>query len=128
MKESERTRLNHSFCAYCEFVILNDYKGGAKYPLDKYCRPSLNNAKHFTHEIWPYAWFSLVHKDICTHRMTYLTQFLIPVLLDPMINKIADERSAKFLLICLQEVWVKVIYDWCTAFCLCLCLCQPRFH
>ena len=40
------------------------------------------------------AWFSLAHKhkhkDIRTRRMAYLTQFSIPGLLNPMINKMAD--------------------------------------
>ena len=40
----------------------------------------------------------------------------------------ADEASAILLLICLDEVWVKVTYDWSTALCLCLCLCRPSFH
>jgi len=46
------------------------------------------------------AWFSLAHKhkhkhkDIRTRRMAYLTQFSIPALLNPMINKMADEASA----------------------------------
>ena len=66
-------------------------------------------------------WFSLAHKhkhkDICTCRMAYLTQFLIPVLLNPMINKMA---CAILLLICSHEVWVKVAYDWSMALYLCL--------
>ena len=67
------------------------------------------------------AWFSLAHKhkhkhkhkqkDIRTRRMAYLTQFSIPALLDPMINKMADEASVILLLICSHEVWVKVTYD-----------------
>ena len=70
------------------------------------------------------AWFSLAHKhkDIRTHRMAYLTKFLIQALLNPMTNKMADE--AILLLICSHEVWVKAVYDWSTA----LYLCQPRFH
>ena len=52
----------------------------------------------------------------------------IPALLNPMINKMADEASAILLLICSHEVWVKVTYDWSTALCLCLCLCRPSFH
>ena len=70
------------------------------------------------------AWFSLAHqhKDIRTHRMAYLTKFLIQALLNPMTNKMADE--AILLLICSPEVWVKAVYDWSTA----LYLCQPRFH
>ena len=60
--------------------------------------------------------------------MAYLTQFPIPALLNPMINKIADEASATLLLICSHKVWVKVTYDWSTALCLCLCLCRPSFH
>ena len=71
------------------------------------------------------AWFSLAHKhkrrDIPTCRMAYLTQFLIPALLNPMVNKMVDASSAILLLICLLEVWVKVAYDWPTAKCLCLC-------
>ena len=63
------------------------------------------------------------HKDIRTRRMAYLTQFSIPALLNPMINKMADEASAILLLLCLHEVWVKVTYDWSTNLCLCLCLC-----
>ena len=62
------------------------------------------------------AWFSLAHnhkhKDIRTRRMAYLTQFSIPALLNPMINKMADEASAILLFKCSHEVWVKVIYDW----------------
>ena len=60
--------------------------------------------------------------------MAYLTHFSIPALLNPMINKMADEASAILLLICSHEVWVKVTYDWSTALCLCLCLCRPPFH
>ena len=60
------------------------------------------------------AWFSLAykhnHKDIRTRRMAYLTQFSIPALLNPMINKMADEASAILLLICSHEVWGKVAY------------------
>ena len=71
------------------------------------------------------VWFSLAHKhehrDIRTSRMAYLTQFLKPALLNPMINKMA---CAILLLICSHEVWVKVAYDWSMA----LCLCRPRFH
>ena len=77
----------------------------------------------------PLAWFSLAHKhkhkDVHTRRMAYLTQFLIPALLNPMINKLADTI---LLLICSHEVWVKVTHDWSTALCLCLCLCRPSFH
>ena len=47
--------------------------------------------------------------------MVYLTQFSIPALLNPMINKMVDEAFAIFLLICSHEVWVKVAYDWSTA-------------
>ena len=47
------------------------------------------------------AWFSLAHKlklkDTRTRRMEYLTQFLIPALLNPMINRIGDETSAILL-------------------------------
>ena len=57
-----------------------------------------------------------------------MTQFSIPALLKPMINKMADEASAILLLICSHEVWVKVTYDWSKALCLCLCLCRLRFH
>ena len=43
------------------------------------------------------AWFSLAHKhkhkDMRKRRMAYLTQFSIPALLNPMINKMADEAS-----------------------------------
>ena len=43
------------------------------------------------------AWFSLAHKhkynNIGTCRMAYLTQFSIPALLNPMINKMADNCS-----------------------------------
>ena len=66
------------------------------------------------------------HKDIRMHRMAYLTQFSILALLNPIINKMADE--AILLLICSHEVWVKETYDWSTALCLCLCLSRPRFH
>ena len=44
--------------------------------------------------------------------MAYLTQFSIPALLNPMINKMADEASPILLFKCSHEVWVKVIYDW----------------
>ena len=80
------------------------------------------------------AWFSLAHKhkynNIGTCRMAYLTQFSIPALLNPMINKMADKAFAILLLICLHEVWVKVTYDWSTALCLhvCLCLFRSSFH
>ena len=47
-------------------------------------------------------------KDIRTRRMAYLTQFSIPALLSPMINKMADEASAILLLTSPHEVWVKV--------------------
>ena len=47
--------------------------------------------------------------------MVYLTQFSIPALLNPMINKMVDEAFAILLLICSHEVWVKVAYDWSTA-------------
>ena len=64
------------------------------------------------------AWFSVVHKhkhkDIRTRKMAYFTQFLIPALLNPMINKMADEASTVSLLICSQEVWVKMTHDWST--------------
>ena len=74
------------------------------------------------------AWFSLVHKhkrrDIPTCRMAYLTQFLTPALLNPMVNKMTDALSAILLLICSHEVWVKVAYDWPMA----LCLCWLCFH
>ena len=46
--------------------------------------------------------------DIHTRRMAYLTQFSIPSLLSPMMNKMADEASAILLLISPHEVWVKV--------------------
>ena len=73
------------------------------------------------------AWFSLPHKhkhkDISTRRMAYLTEFSIPALLNPMINKMTHETSAILLLICSHEVCVKVTYDWSTA----LCLCHPVF-
>ena len=46
------------------------------------------------------------------HRMAYLTQFSILALLNPIINKMADE--AILLLICSHEVWVKETYDWST--------------
>ena len=75
--------------------------------------------------------FSLVHKhkhkDIRPRRIANLTQFSIPGLLNPMINKMADEGSAILLLICSHEVWVKVTYDWSMPLCLCLCLRRPRF-
>ena len=51
--------------------------------------------------------------------MAYLTQFSIPALLNPRINKMADDSSAILLLICSHEVWVKVTYGWFTALCLC---------
>ena len=62
------------------------------------------------------------------YGMAYLTQFSIPALLKPMINKMADEASAILLLICSHDVCVKVAYDWPTALCLCMCLCRPSFH
>ena len=68
------------------------------------------------------------HNNVRTRRMPYLTLFSIPVFLNQMINKMADEASAILLLICLHEVWVKMTYDWSTALSLCLCLCRPRFH
>ena len=50
------------------------------------------------------AWFSLTHKhkhkDERTRRMAFLTQFSIPALLNPMINKMVDEASAILLSIC----------------------------
>ena len=65
------------------------------------------------------AWFSLAHKhkhkdkDIRTRRMAYLTQFSIPDLFNPMINKMADlVRHIAFDMF--AEVWVKVTYDWST--------------
>ena len=61
------------------------------------------------------AWFSPAHehkhKDIRTRRMVFLTQFSMPALLNPMINKMADASSAILLFICSHEVWVKVAYD-----------------
>ena len=42
--------------------------------------------------------------------MAYLTQFSVPTLLNPMINKMADEASAILLLICSHEAWGKVAY------------------
>ena len=60
--------------------------------------------------------------------MACLTQFSISALLNPMINKMADDASAILLLICSHKVWVKVTYDWFTALCSCLCLCRPSFH
>ena len=62
------------------------------------------------------AWFSLAHKpkDIRTH--TYATQFLIPALLNQMINTMAD-----------RAFWyVRMIGP--RPLCLCLCFCWPRFH
>ena len=53
---------------------------------------------------------SVSKKDIRARRMAYLTQFLVPTLLNPMINKMADEASAILLLICSHEVWLKVAY------------------
>ena len=67
------------------------------------------------------------HKDIRMRGMAYLTQFSIPALLNPMINKMTDASSAILLMICSHKVWVKVTYDWSTALCLCLCLCRPVF-
>ena len=67
----------------------------------------------------PKGWFSLAHKhkhkDIRTRRMAHLSQFSIPALLYPMINKMLDEAYAILLLICSHEVWVKMTYDWFTA-------------
>ena len=78
-------------------------------------------------DFWGKAWFSLAHnhkhKDIRTRRMAYLTQFSIPALLNPMINKMTDEASTILLFKCSFEAWVKMIYDWSkSALCLCLCL------
>ena len=78
-------------------------------------------------DFWGKAWFSLAHnhkhKDIRTRRMAYLTQFSIPALLNPMINKMTDEASTILLFKCSHEAWVKMIYDWSkSALCLCLCL------
>ena len=67
------------------------------------------------------------HKDIRMRTMAYLTQFSIPALLNPMINKMTDASSAILLMICSHKVWVKVTYDWSTALCLCLCSCRPVF-
>ena len=67
------------------------------------------------------------HKDIRMRGMAYLTQFSIPALLNPMINKMTDASSAILLMICSHKVWVKVTYDWSTALRLCLCLCRPVF-
>ena len=58
---------------------------------------------------------AIKHKDIRTRRMAYLTQFSIPGLLNPMINKMADGASAILLLICSHKLWVKLTYDWSTA-------------
>ena len=52
------------------------------------------------------------HKDISTRRIAYLTQFLIPALLKPVIKKMVGASSAILFLICSHEVWVKVAYDW----------------
>ena len=43
-----------------------------------------------------FQWFSLghKHKNIRTRIMAYLTRFSIPALLNPTINKMADEASA----------------------------------
>ena len=62
--------------------------------------------------------------------MAYLTHFSIPALLNPMINKMANEASAILLLICSHKVWVNVTYFRSTALCLahaCV-LCQPCFQ
>ena len=52
------------------------------------------------------SWFSLAHKDkdIRTRRMVYLTQFSIPALLNPMINKMADKGYAILSLMSSHEV------------------------
>ena len=98
------------------------------WPIFFFTRPSTFHA----HTMQAKAWFSLAYKhkrkDIRTRRVANLTQFSIPALLNPMINKMADEASAILLFICLHEVWVKVTYDWSSALCLCLCLCRPSFH
>ena len=77
------------------------------------------SAKYLRPELLPwFSWFSLAHKhkhkrkDMRTRRTTYLTQFSMSALLNPVINKTADEASAILLLICSHEVWVKVTYDW----------------
>ena len=67
------------------------------------------------------------HKDICTRRMAYLTQFSLPALLNSMTNKMAEEESAILFLICSHEIWVKLTYDWSTALYLCIFLCPPPF-
>ena len=59
--------------------------------------------------------------------MAYLTQFSIPALLNPMINKMADEASAILLLICSHDVCVKVAYDGSTALCPCCAYVDPVF-
>ena len=59
-------------------------------------------------------------------RMAYLTQFSIPALLNPMINKTADDASAILLLICSHGVWVTETYDWSTALCLCFAINQSK--
>ena len=52
------------------------------------------------------AWFSLAYKhkrkDIRTRRMANLTQFSIPALLNPMINKMADEAYC-FSYVCMRS-------------------------
>ena len=47
--------------------------------------------------------------------VAHLTEYSIPALLNPMINKMADEASAILLLIFSNEVWVKVTKNWSTA-------------
>ena len=71
------------------------------------------------------AWFSLAHK-ISIRTMAGLTQLSIAALLNPMMNKMADEASAILPLMCSHEVWVKVTQQ--IAFCLCLCFCRPSLH
>ena len=62
-----------------------------------FTRPSPVHA----HTMQAKAWFSIAHKhkhqDIRTRRMANLTQFSIPALINPMINKMADEAFAILL-------------------------------
>ena len=59
--------------------------------------------------------------------MADLTQLSIPALLNPMVNRMADEGSAILLLICSHEVWVKVTYDWSMAWAYACAYVDPVF-
>ena len=90
------------------------------------------------------------HKDIRTRRMAYLTQFSIPALLNPVINKMADKEDVLCLVCRPRSHQSKLHVRFSCAYayvagvltclhmylCLCLCLCagenqaleQPHVH